>query len=68
MNLVQSLGLSLLNTFSICCQTTADVLPGDTIIHGALQYSVKAKQEFLMGDNPHFELLVESDGVVIEGS
>jgi hypothetical protein len=67
MQLTQAMGMSLLTTFSIWCSPDTNVLPGDTIIYGDLKYSVKAKQEFLTGDNQHFELLVESDGVV-EGS
>lgn len=59
--LAQSLNLTFTKTFTIWCSASADVNEGDQLVSGGYTYTVKARQDFLNGDNAHLELVCERE-------
>lgn len=59
--LVRELDLQLAKAFRIWCATTVDIQEGDTVNDGTYDYSVKNIVERPVGNNTHFEIIVERD-------
>lgn len=60
MELVQSLGLSLTNAFTLWCSPTVDLQIGDQVASGGKYYSVKAlNTRDYAGVNKHIEAIIE---------
>jgi hypothetical protein len=61
MQLAQSLNLTFTKTYTIWCSVDETVAEGDQLVSGGFTYTVRAKQEFLNGDNAHLELVCERE-------
>lgn len=62
--LAQSLGFSFTTTFTVWCASDEDVRVGDTLNSIQGTFSVKAKQDNLVGDNQHLELICSLEEVI----
>jgi hypothetical protein len=64
----QSFNLTMTKGFSLWCPLSADVFEGDTIYKGETAYTVRARQNYKDGCNPHAQLAVELIGIENDGS
>lgn len=63
--LIARLKLSYTKAYVILCPIGTDVLEGDVVIAEGKRYSVHAKQENTIGQNPHIHLVAELDEVAV---
>jgi hypothetical protein len=64
----QSYNLSLTKGYSLWCPLSANVFEGDIIHQDGTAYTVRARQDYRDGDNPHAQLAVELIGSDYAGS
>lgn len=62
--LVQSLGLTLTNTYSIWCPLDTVVNAGDILFSAYGNFSVKAIQKFELGNVKHIQIVAQLDETV----
>jgi hypothetical protein len=62
--LLQSLGLTLTNSYSIWCPFDTGILAGDILMSSYGNFSVKAIQKFDIGNNKHIQIVAQLDETV----